>query len=145
MSEAAESVVLRRNVANDGGGECSNDTSDAQNDNDFQGDSNSKLCRLTLMEEILLLGLKDNDGYTSFWNDNISLGLRACFLIELALRGRISLEKAKGRYLQDRNVVIVNDRSTGDMLLDEALRTIVSNSTTNVKNWIEYLSGESFF
>lgn len=33
-------------------------------------------------------------GYTSFWNDCISSGLRGCILIELALRGRVELEKA---------------------------------------------------
>ncbi len=31
-------------------------------------------------------------GYTSFWNDCISSGLRGCMLIELALRGRLQLE-----------------------------------------------------
>merc|ERR1719350_2678054 len=45
------------------------------------------------MEEILLLGLKDKEGYTSFWNDCISSGLRGCILIELALRGRIEMKK----------------------------------------------------
>ncbi len=44
------------------------------------------------MEEVLLLGLKDREGYTSFWNDCISSGLRGCMLIELGLRGRIDLE-----------------------------------------------------
>ena len=34
----------------------------------------SKETRLTLMEEVLLLGLKDKEGYTSFWNDCIRLG-----------------------------------------------------------------------
>uniref|UniRef100_A0A1I8FM03 RUN domain-containing protein n=1 Tax=Macrostomum lignano TaxID=282301 RepID=A0A1I8FM03_9PLAT len=37
--------------------------------------------------EVLLLGLKDREGYTSFWNDSISSGLRGAILIELALRG----------------------------------------------------------
>lgn len=53
----------------------------------------SKEFRLTLMEEVILLGLKDREGYTSFWNDCISAGLRGCMLVELALRGRIQLEK----------------------------------------------------
>ena len=38
------------------------------------------------------------EGYTSFWNDCISSGLRGCILIELALRGRIELERAGMRY-----------------------------------------------
>ena len=54
-------------------------------------DGDSKETRLTLMEEVLLLGLKDKEGYTSFWNDCISSGLRGCILIELALIGRIEL------------------------------------------------------
>ncbi|KAJ7741642.1 hypothetical protein B0H16DRAFT_1564775, partial [Mycena metata] len=32
--------------------------------------------QLTLMEEVLLLGIKDKQGYLSFWNDNISYALR---------------------------------------------------------------------
>ena len=60
----------------------------------FQDDLGDKETRLTLMEEVLLLGLKDKEGYTSFWNDCISSGLRGCILIELALRGRIELERA---------------------------------------------------
>ena len=46
-------------------------------------EGDSKETRLTLMEEVLLLGLKDKEGYTSFWNDCISSGLRGvlmCFL-----------------------------------------------------------------
>ncbi|KAG5842746.1 hypothetical protein ANANG_G00180990 [Anguilla anguilla] len=68
----------------------------------------SKDIRLTLMEEILLLGLKDKEGYTSFWNDCISSGLRGCILIELALRGRVYLEPATMRKkgLLDRRVLV---------------------------------------
>lgn len=61
--------------------------------NSASQDRDSKETRLTLMEEVLLLGLKDKEGYTSFWNDCISSGLRGCILIELALRGRIELER----------------------------------------------------
>ncbi|KTG41039.1 hypothetical protein cypCar_00009320 [Cyprinus carpio] len=61
-----------------------------EEDDDDKGDA--KETRLTLMEEVLLLGLKDREGYTSFWNDCISSGLRGCMLIELAIRGRLQLE-----------------------------------------------------
>ena len=47
-------------------------------------EGDSKETRLTLMEEVLLLGLKDKEGYTSFWNDCISSGLRGvlmCFFM----------------------------------------------------------------
>lgn len=36
-------------------------------------------------------------GYLSFWNDNISYALRGCILMELALRRRIALERDPGR------------------------------------------------
>ncbi|VDL90076.1 unnamed protein product [Schistocephalus solidus] len=142
MSDTLDTVVCRRRPVGI--------TSEADEYVDDQSDSktvdDSKLPRLTLMEEILLLGYKDREGYTSFWNDNISVGLRACFLIELAFRGRITLEppSARRRFILNRNVVVVKDVPTGDMLLDEALRTIHSNEPTDVKSWIEYLSGETW-
>jgi hypothetical protein len=49
------------------------------------------------MEEVLLLGIKDKQGYLSFWNDNISYALRGCILIELALRRRIGVVRDPGR------------------------------------------------
>jgi Golgi phosphoprotein 3 len=107
----------------------------------------SKEQRLTLMEEVLLLGLKDREGYTSFWNDCISAGLRGCMLTELALRGRIQLEKQvmRRRSLLMRKVEIKSDAPTGDVLLDEALNHIKkSNPQENVQNWIELLSGETW-
>ena len=64
--------------------------------------------------------------YTSFWNDCISSGLRGCILIELALRGRIELERAglRRRALLNRKVVVKNGEPCGDVLLDEALKHI---------------------
>ena len=47
-----------------------------QNEDEALDEGDSKETRLTLMEEVLLLGLKDKEGYTSFWNDCISSGLR---------------------------------------------------------------------
>ncbi|PAA82112.1 hypothetical protein BOX15_Mlig006450g2, partial [Macrostomum lignano] len=103
--------------------------------------------RLTLMEEVLLLGLKDREGYTSFWNDSISSGLRGAILIELALRRRIDLEPpgARRRTLDSRRVVCLSDRLVGDALLDEALRHIRETETPeNAECWIQYLSGETW-
>lgn len=89
-------------------------------------DRDSKETRLTLMEEVLLMGLKDKEGYTSFWNDCISSGLRGCILIELALRGRVELERAgmRRKGLLSRKIVIKNSDPCGDVLLDEALKHI---------------------
>lgn len=67
-------------------------------------------------------------------------------LIELALRGRIELEKTGMRHksLLNRKVVIKSGTPTGDMLLDEALKHIksVSDTPETVQTWIEYLSGK---
>merc|ERR1712000_465783 len=77
------------------------------------------------MEEILLLGLKDKQGYLSFWNDNISYALRGCIVTKLAFRGRISMEKDPARRrlpLADRNIEVIDETMTGEVLLDEALK-----------------------
>jgi len=107
----------------------------------------SKETRLTLMEEVLLLGLKDKEGYTSFWNDCISSGLRGCILIELALRGRVELERAgmRRKNLLGRKIMLKNSDPCGDVLLDEALKHIKeTNQPETVQTWIEYLSGETW-
>lgn len=99
------------------------------------------------MEEILLLGLKDREGYTSFWNDCISSGLRGCVMIELALRNRIELDKAGAsrKSLVSRKVVLKSDKPTGDVILDEALKHIKETQPPEtVVSWIEYLSGETW-
>jgi len=113
-----------------------------------EDDRDSKETRLTLMEEVLLLGLKDKEGYTSFWNDCISSGLRGCILIELALRGRIHLERAgmRRKGLLSRKVILKNSDPCGDVLLDEALKHIkeTDQHQESIQTWIEYLSGETW-
>ena len=66
-------------------------------------------------------------------------------LIELALRGRIDLEKQsmRRRGLLSRKVVCKNPTPTGDVLLDEALKHIKETSPNDtVQSWVELLSGE---
>ncbi len=87
-------------------------------------------------------------GYTSFWNDCISSGLRGCILIELALRGRVELEKTgmRRRSLLNRKVLCRSDAPTGDVLLDEALKHIKETQPPEtVQSWIEYLSGRHWW
>jgi len=150
---STDGLVHRRNVnkssIDSNSNESDENTDRRHNSNgDDPEDGDSKEARLTLMEEVLLLGLKDKEGYTSFWNDCISSGLRGCILIELALRGRIELEKAglRRKSLLNRKVLVTrNDQATGDVLLDEALKHIRETSVPEtVHNWIEYLSGESW-
>ncbi|KAF9970858.1 hypothetical protein BGZ73_006294 [Actinomortierella ambigua] len=111
-------------------------------------DENKSHPRLTLMEEVLLLGLKDKQGYLSFWNDNISYTLRGCILMELAFRNRIAMVKDPNRRkypLADRYIEVVSEKLTGEVLLDEALKMI--NSTPekmSVGQWIDLMSGETW-
>uniref|UniRef100_A0A8R1HR84 Golgi phosphoprotein 3 n=1 Tax=Caenorhabditis japonica TaxID=281687 RepID=A0A8R1HR84_CAEJA len=127
----------------------------AEKNDEASGDSaqssdqedNDKGTRLTLMEQILLLGLKDREGYTSFWNDCISSGLRGCVLVELVLRGRIQLEGGgmRRKNLLNRKVTVKSSEPTGDVILDEALRHMKeTNPPETVTSWIEYLSGETW-
>lgn len=104
----------------------------------------SKQPKLTLMEEIILMGLKDKQGYLSFWNDNISYALRGCIVIELAFRGRISMQKDSSRRrfpLADRVIEVIDDTLTGEVLLDEALKMMKSSEKMSVNSWIDLMSG----
>eukprot|EP00041_Stephanoeca_diplocostata_P012382 m.207622 g.207622 ORF g.207622 m.207622 type:complete len:288 (+) comp18932_c0_seq1:176-1039(+) len=122
---------------------------DAEDTFDDEEGAGSKYSRLTLMEEVLLLGIKDREGYTSFWNDCISSGLRGCMLMELGLRNKIELEDTgmRKRSLATRRVVMKekSERTTGDVLLDEALKHIRGTQPTEgIQEWIELLSGETW-
>ncbi|CAB3240684.1 unnamed protein product [Arctia plantaginis] len=145
----SEGLVQRRNVLKentDGAIKENHDVDDKKNDKNYD-DGDSKETRLTLMEEVLLLGLKDKEGYTSFWNDCISSGLRGCILIELGLRGRVELERAgmRRKGLLSRKVIVKSDTPTGDVLLDEALKHMKdTDPPESVQSWIEYLSGETW-
>ncbi|KAK4160103.1 vacuolar protein sorting-associated protein 74 [Cladorrhinum sp. PSN259] len=107
----------------------------------------SKQPKLTLMEEVLLLGLKDKQGYLSFWNDNISYALRGCIVLELAFRGRIAMQKSPSRRnfpLSDRVIEVIDDTLTGEVLLDEALKMMKSSEKMSVASWIDLMSGETW-
>lgn len=103
---------------------------------------------LTLLEEVLLVGLKDKEGYLSFWNDNISYALRGLILIELALRNKIRMinDPARKRFeLPDRLIEVVDTTLTGETLLDEALKLIKNDKENlSVLSWIDLLSGETW-
>lgn len=145
-----EGLVLRKNAVAqyvEKSGVKDEDEEKRQLEENEDDDADCKETRLTLMEEVLLLGLKDKEGYTSFWNDCISSGLRGCILVELALRGRIELEKAgmRRRSLLMRKVLVRNDAPTGDVLLDEALKHVKETEPPEtLQSWIDYLSGETW-
>lgn len=90
------------------------------------------------------MGLKDKQGYLSFWNDNISYALRGCIVMELAFRGRIRMQKFVGQRappLRDRLIEVVDDTLTGEVLLDEALKMMKSSEKMCVADWIDLMSG----
>ncbi|XP_063295303.1 Golgi phosphoprotein 3-like [Pelobates fuscus] len=140
-------TLIRRGRRAEESQEKRTDSDDSGKDNDDDSSSDCKDMRLTLMEEVLLLGLKDKEGYTSFWNDCISSGLRGGILIELSLRGRIILEPAtlRKKRLLDRKVLLKSDAPTGDILLDETLKHMkATDPAETVQSWIELLTGETW-
>lgn len=65
-------------------------------------------------------------------------------MIELALRGRISMQKDSSRRrfpLADRVIEVIDDTLTGEVLLDEALKIMKSSEKMSVNSWIDLLSG----
>ncbi|KDQ49992.1 hypothetical protein JAAARDRAFT_42372 [Jaapia argillacea MUCL 33604] len=132
----------------EGGSKIAFDPRDLERDNE-ESRAGGKMPRLTIMEEVLLMGLKDKQGYLSFWNDNISYALRGCILIELALRRRIAIVKDANRRripLTERLIEVIDDRQTGETILDETLRMMKSQQAEKlgVNNWIDLLSGETW-
>lgn len=83
-------------------------------------------------------------GYLSFWNDSISYALRGCIVMELALRGRIAMVKDSNRRrypLTDRYIEVINDKLTGEVLLDEALKMMKISEKMSVASWVDLMSG----
>ncbi|EMR08396.1 hypothetical protein PNEG_03233 [Pneumocystis murina B123] len=102
---------------------------------------------LTLMEEVLLLGLKNKQGYLPFGNDNISYILRGCIILELAFRGRIQMcrDSLRKRHpLPERIVEVVNDKTTGETLLDETLKMMKTSEKMTIGSWVDLMSGETW-
>ncbi|KIK38914.1 hypothetical protein CY34DRAFT_90201 [Suillus luteus UH-Slu-Lm8-n1] len=141
-------VATHAGSAFEGGSKVACDPRDldqAQEDSRYGG----RMPRLTIMEEVLLLGLKDKHGYLSFWNDSISYALRGCILIELALRRRIALVKDSNQRrtpLADRLVEVIDDKQTGETILDEALKMMKGQETDrmSINGWVDLLSGETW-
>ncbi|EEB95970.1 hypothetical protein MPER_04977, partial [Moniliophthora perniciosa FA553] len=156
-STTPRTAVSHAGSAFEGGNKIAFDPRDLEDVGAEERKVGGKVPRLTIMEEILLLGIKDKQGYLSFWNDNISYALRGCILIELALRRRIALVKDPNRRRlppSERLVEVLDDRQTGETILDEALRMMKGQQDPvsqggggeklNVNSWIDLLSGETW-
>ncbi|KAJ7583959.1 Golgi phosphoprotein 3-domain-containing protein [Mycena floridula] len=133
----------------EGGSKIAYDPRDLE-DADEEAKTGGKMPKLTIMEELLLLGIKDKQGYLSFWNDNISYVLRGCILIELSLRRRIALVRDPNRKrlpLPERLVEVIDERQTGETILDEALKMMKAQDLIeklSINSWIDLLSGETW-
>jgi len=69
-------------------------------------------------------------------------------VLELAFRGRISMEKDPNRRrypLADRVIEVVDDTLTGEVLLDEALKMMKTSEKMSVSSWIDLMSGRSLY
>ncbi len=65
--------------------------------------------------------------------------------MELAFRGRISMEKDPSRRRfppADRNIEVIDDTLTGEVLLDEALKMMKQSEKMSVSSWIDLMSGK---
>ncbi|TFK34383.1 GPP34-domain-containing protein [Crucibulum laeve] len=144
------SAAQHAGSAFEGGSKIAYDPRDMDQDAGEEARIGGKMPRLTIMEEVLLLGIKDKQGYLSFWNDNISYALRGCILIELALRRRIALVRDPNRRrlpVSERLVEVIDDRQTGETILDESLKIMKSQQELeklSINTWIDLLSGETW-
>lgn len=67
-------------------------------------------------------------------------------MIELALRRRIAMVKDPSRRrlaLADRLIEVIDERQTGETILDEALKMIKSSEKYGAGAWVDLMSGES--
>ncbi|KAJ1551190.1 hypothetical protein HK096_002625 [Nowakowskiella sp. JEL0078] len=106
-----------------------------KNKNEDEDDADGKgykQNKLTLLEEVLLMGLKD------------SQVLRGCIIIELALRNRINtVKEVRKRPYAERLIEVIDERPTGEVLLDEALK-LIKLEKQSIGNWIDLMSGETW-
>ena len=64
--------------------------------------------------------------------------------MELALRGKIQMQSDSSRRrfpLADRTIDVIDDKPTGEVLLDEALKMMKASEKMSVGTWIDLMSG----
>jgi Golgi phosphoprotein 3 len=67
--------------------------------------------------------------------------------MELAFRGKIAMISDPSRRrlaLSDRYVRVIDDKITGEALLDETVKIMKTSDPLSVGTWIDYLSGETW-
>lgn len=67
--------------------------------------------------------------------------------MELAFRGKIAMANDPNRRrlpLSDRYIELIDDKITGETLLDETIKMMKTSEPLSVSTWIDYLSGETW-
>lgn len=118
--------------------------------------------RLTIMDEMVILGINESSGNLPLLNDRLSFALRGALLVEMSLRNMISVIKPPrggGIFSDDTSFMdylIVprkefSQRSFKETLLEEVFKTMTSiQRETNppqllsIHTWISLLSGDSW-
>jgi|GEM_PF-934958 len=92
-------------------------------------DKSEKTNELTFLQKIILLAL-DDKGWFGSSEHKIKFGLVGAILFELYQKGRIRFN--------DDQVVVVNAKSTDDVILDRVLNLIKSaKKTRSLRSWIQ--------
>lgn len=85
-----------------------------------------------LAEDLLMLLHHAETGRLLVWSDKADLALGGALLVELAERQRIELT-GPHRVTKNRTVAVIDPTSTGDGILDEALRRISARRSTRAQ------------
>lgn len=93
---------------------------------------------LNLAEELFLLALNDEKGTLHGAASYLPYGLAGALLAELALAGKIGLDK-------DRKLIILDATSSGDELLDDAMTYIAaSKKPRKLTVWVNTLNNKKY-
>lgn len=84
----------------------------------------------TLADELVLLGYDEDTGRSAVSRVALDLGLVAAILIELVLRGRVTV---------DETVWVTDPTPTGDPVLDEVLARLCADTPHSAASWLQRL------
>ena len=87
---------------------------------------------MLIAEDVLLLAVDDATGKVSQWAMNLDSALSGAVLIELAVAGRVRLDR-DGRSAK---VVVVDSTPTGDPVLDPSLQSLVEKDPLRLESAI---------
>ncbi len=95
-------------------------------------EKSEKIVELNLLQQVILLAL-DDKGWFGSSEHKLKFGLMGAILFELFERGRIRLQNEK--------VVVINAKSTDDVILDRVLNVIRSSKKAHsLRSWIQRIA-----